>query len=104
MIEDDGGSEESREHECCSKHSVDEELESRQSNLDQFLPEDPGLWPDKLTNDQRDTIVRRLASKGTEKTNKMPPKDMEGKPFPIYLEFVKSANGREKNQKRLAYS
>ena len=49
----------------------DEELESRQSSVDQFLPEDPGLWPDKLTDDQRDTIVRRLASKGTEKTNKM---------------------------------
>lgn len=44
VIEDDGGSEESREHECCSEHSVemrDEELESRQSNSDQFLPEDP---------------------------------------------------------------
>ena len=57
-----------------SEHSVEmraEELESRQSSADQFLPEDPGLWPDKLTDDQRDTIVRRLASKGTEKTNKM---------------------------------
>ena len=72
MIEDDG-SEDSREHECCSEHSVEmraKELESKQSSADQFLPEDPGLWPDKLTDDQRDTIVHRLASKGTEKTNK----------------------------------
>ena len=57
-----------------SEHSVemrDEELESRQSSADQFLPEDPGLWPDKWTDDQRDTIVCRLASKGPEKTNQM---------------------------------
>jgi len=46
MIEDDGGSEDSREHECCSEQSVemrDEELKSRQSNSDHFLSEDPGL-------------------------------------------------------------
>lgn len=45
MIEDDGGSEESREHECCSEHSVQMRdgggLESKQSNSDQFLSEDP---------------------------------------------------------------
>ena len=62
-----------------------------------------GLWPEKLTDHQRDAVCRRCRCcsarrKGAEKPDitKMAPRDMEGKPFPNYLQYVKSANGREK--------
>lgn len=103
VIEDDG-SEESKENEDCTEGSekdqekTEEKGEISEGNAEEFLPEDPGLWPEKLTNEQRDIIVHRLANKGPEKTNitKMAPKNKEGKPFPNYLHYAKSANGREK--------
>uniref|UniRef100_A0A1A8IJ03 TTF-type domain-containing protein n=2 Tax=Nothobranchius kuhntae TaxID=321403 RepID=A0A1A8IJ03_NOTKU len=101
-VKEDDVSEE-REGDGCSEGSEDderpeEEDSERLSNTDECLPEDPGLWPEKLTGQQRDTVVRRLANKSdqTPGIDKITPKDMEGKPFPNYLQYAKSANGREK--------
>ncbi|KAG9278360.1 hypothetical protein AMEX_G6226 [Astyanax mexicanus] len=66
-----------------------------EGNTEQLLSEDPGLWPDKLTAQQRETLVCRLASERVDLT-KVAPKDKEGKAFPDYLQYVKSANMREK--------
>ncbi|KAL6475705.1 hypothetical protein MHYP_G00167450 [Metynnis hypsauchen] len=66
-----------------------------EGNAEELLSEDPGLWPDKLTAQQRETLVCRLASESVDLT-KVAPKDKEGKAFPDYLQYVKSANGREK--------
>lgn len=66
-----------------------------EGNAEKYLLEAPGLWPEHLRNQQRDTIVRRLANDRAEKT-KMAPKDMECKPFPNYLQYAKSNNGLEK--------
>ncbi|KAL6456301.1 hypothetical protein MHYP_G00348440 [Metynnis hypsauchen] len=66
-----------------------------EGNAEELLSEDPGLWPDKLTAQQRETLVCRLASESVDLT-KVAPKDKEGKAFPDYLQYVKSANGCEK--------
>lgn len=58
------------------------------------MPEDPALWPGNLTNEERETVVHRFANK--DGGNIITAKDKEGKPFPSYLQFSKSANGREK--------
>ncbi len=66
---------------------------------------DPGLWPERLTDHEREVIVRKLATASQIDLVIVMPKDSEGKKFPEYLQFSKSANGREK-QKRdwLTYS
>ena len=66
-----------------------------------LLSADPGLWPEKLTDSDKASIVRKLATR----EEKQMPKDSEGKPFPDYLKYTKAANGRE-NMKRdwLIYS
>ena len=105
VIEDDGSDEQREEgsvHEGCIQHGEEdrertlEEMKNMQGEAEQFFPEDPGLWPEGLTKQQREIIVCALASKDAEESNKLPPTDMEGKPFPMYLQFAKSANGREK--------
>ncbi|KAL6479320.1 hypothetical protein MHYP_G00127530 [Metynnis hypsauchen] len=65
-----------------------------EGNAEELLSEDPGLWPDKLTAQQRETLVCRLASESVDLT-KVAPKDKEGKAFPDYLQYVKSANGQQ---------
>lgn len=54
-----------------------------------LLSADPGLWPTKLSDKDRTTIVSKLAQR--EMSN-----DSQGKPFPDYLKYSKAANGREK--------
>lgn len=70
-----------------------------------FLTTDPGLWPERLTDHEPEVIVRKLATASQIDLIIVMPKDSEGKTFPEYLQFSKSANGREK-QKRdwLTYS
>ena len=41
-----------------------------------------------LTKQQREIIVCALASKDAEESSKLPPEDMEEKPFPTYLQFI----------------
>lgn len=62
--------------------------------------EDPGLWPDKLTDSDRVNIISVMAERApfTEKAKDMP-KDIEGRAFPNYLLYSKSPNGREKNER-----
>ena len=61
---DDVGGEGGKGNEGCSKG---EEKGKNVSTAEQHFPEDPGLWPEKLADHQRDTIVCRLASKCAEK-------------------------------------
>lgn len=60
---------------------------------DNLLTDDPGLWPADFTDQDRETIVRKLAIR--EKEVEMPC-DSEGKPFPDYLNYTKAVNKREK--------
>jgi len=64
----------------------------REENL---VTNDPGLWPAVCTDQDREDIVRKLAVTMREKKVEMPC-DSEGKPFPEYLNYTKSANKREK--------
>ncbi len=57
-----------------------------------LLSVDPGLWPTKLSDKDRATIVTKLA----QREEREMPHDSEGKPFPDYLKRSKAANGREK--------
>lgn len=70
-----------------------------------FLTTDPGLYPERFTDREREVIIRKLATASQTDLKTIMSKDSEGKKFPKYLQFSKSANGREK-QKRdwLAYS
>lgn len=70
-----------------------------------FLTIDPGLWPKRFTDREREVIIGKLATASQTDLKTIMPKDSEGKKFPEYLQFSKSANGREK-QKRdwLTYS
>lgn len=63
-----------------------------QSESEDLLSNDPGLWPAKLMDSDRTGIVRKLAT--TE--SKLFPKDSERKAFP---EYKKAANGREKTKR-----
>ena len=78
-----------------SEEAGEREKEGQSEGNEEELSEDPGLWPEKLTAQQRDTLVCRLASQSGDLT-KVAPKDKDGKAFPSYLQYVKSANGREK--------
>ncbi|XP_026105850.1 C3a anaphylatoxin chemotactic receptor-like [Carassius auratus] len=92
-----------RESEECDEGSQEQEdraEEEREENerlrdTGEGLSEDPGLWPTTLTDKHRKTIVQMLASEGGAKPGigNITPKDMEGKPFPTYLQYAKSANG-----------
>ncbi len=70
-----------------------------------FLTTDPGLWPESLTDHEREVIVWKLATTSQIDLIIAMSKDSERNTFPEYLQFSKSANGREK-QKRdwLTYS
>ena len=61
---------------------------------DNLLSNDAGLWPEKITDKDRSTIVRKLAT--TRDEDLQMPQDSVGKPFPDYLRHTRSANGREK--------
>lgn len=46
-----------------SEEAEEKEKEGQsEGNAEEELSEDPGLWPEKLTAQQRETIVCRLAS------------------------------------------
>lgn len=46
-----------------SEEAEEKEKEGQsEGNAEELLSEDPGLWPEKLTAQQRETIVCRLAS------------------------------------------
>ena len=62
------------------------------SDPDQLLSVDPGLWPARLTDNDRASIVRKIAVREDEEM----PNNGEGKPFPDYLKYFKTPNGREK--------
>lgn len=55
--------------------------------------------PERLTDPEREVIVRKLATSSQIDLVIVMPKDSEGKKLPQYLQFSKSANGRDK-QKR----
>ena len=46
------------------------EEKAEEVNPEQNLADDPGLWPENLTNKQRETIVSRLANAGDANTNR----------------------------------
>lgn len=59
--------------------------------------DDPGKWPEKITHIERENIVRALAGIDNITLLKgISAKDSEGKPFPDYLLYSQTANGREK--------
>lgn len=99
-ISDERKSEECDEGSQEQEDRAEEEREENERLRDtgEGLSEDPGLWPTTLTDKHRKTIVQMLASEGGAKPGirNITPKDMEGKPFPTYLQYAKSANGREK--------
>lgn len=99
--------EEAQERICSSSSSDEEEeevrsLEFKGQNEDKMdtldteshdlLSVDPGLWPTKLTDKDRATIVCKLS----QKEERDMPHDSQGKPFPDYLKYCKAANGRVK--------
>lgn len=113
----DSDAEESREEEeelkssSSASEGVTEEIEQAsnkgkeeygqiRSEEDEVL-DDPALWPEKVQDHEREAIVRRLANRCGEETElyKIMPPDSEGKPFPNYLQYSKSADGREKVQR-----
>lgn len=61
------------------------------SDPDQLVSVDPGLWPARLTDNDRASIVRRTAVREDEEM----PNDGEGKPFPDYLKYSNTTNVRE---------
>lgn len=108
-IEDDKKSEERESEAFTEEVTVEQQLERSEDereredyetlrDTDEGLSEDPGLWAEKLTDKQRKTIVQILASEGGAKTgiSNILPKDKDSKPFLNYLQYAKSANGREK--------
>lgn len=97
---------------CCSHETAEDsqgtgstERQERVNKEEEYLKCDPGLWPEKLTDHDRDIIVKKLATATQRSLSLIMPKDSDGRKFPEYLEYTKSTNGREK-QKRdwLMYS
>lgn len=108
----DSDAEESREEEeelkssSSASEGVTEEIEQAsnrgkeeygqiRSEEDEVL-DDPALRPEIVQDHESEAIVRRLANMCTELYEIMPP-NPEGKPFPNYVQYSKSADGREKN-------
>lgn len=56
-----------------------------------FESNNPGLWPVNLKD--MEIFVRYLAKRDEDQEM---PNDLEAKPFPEYLKYIKVANGREK--------
>ncbi len=74
------------------KGQIEVNLETLDTKPHDLLSVDPGLWPTKLSDKDRATIVTKLA----QREEREMPHDSEGKPFPDYLKHSKAANGREK--------
>ncbi|ROI15637.1 Deleted in malignant brain tumors 1 protein [Anabarilius grahami] len=50
---------------------------------------DPGLWPERITDREREVIVRKLVTASETDLKTIMPKDSERKTFPEYLQFNK---------------
>ena len=91
---------------CCSHETAEDiqstgstERQERENKEEEYLKCDPGLWPEKLSDHDREIIVKKLATVTQTDLTLIMPKDSEGRKFPEYLQYTKSTNGREK-QKR----
>ena len=76
----------------------DADLETDESLNGCFKPREPSEWPDTITDNERQIIVR-MGLHGESDLQAMAenlPSDLEGKKFPSYLLYTETLNGREK--------